>query len=114
MNSVKMSVAQNRHLGNPIVFTTEGGQHLFDGLDGNVVILDQKNELVHAIRHTLGQYASKHNEFEILTLPYDQIVTIKSNVSMNEINTFLDILKNDDVILNDEIDRIKNSLTSGK
>ena len=26
----------------------------------------------------------------------------------------LEILKNDDVILNDEIDRIKNSLTSGK
>ena len=42
ISGVMMSIITDRHLGNPIVFTLDDSQHLFDGLDGNVVILDQK------------------------------------------------------------------------
>lgn len=115
VNSMMMSVITDRHLGNPIIFTLDDGQHLIDGLDGNVVILDQKNELAHSIRYTLGQYSKSHNEFEIISFPYGKICSISSNLSKNDVESFLNKLKQDEVILDDiEIERIKNSLLINK
>lgn len=114
ISGVMMSIITDRHLGNPIVFTLDDSQHLFDGLDGNVVILDQKNEMAHAMRYTLGQYSKPKDELEIVSFPYGKICSVSSNLSKKEAEAFLLKLKEDEVILEDEVERIKTSLLINK
>lgn len=68
-----------------------GVELFYDGLPGHTIVFDNENKVAHALRKTMTRRPDLGDpEYEIVTLNYDQIQTIRSFVDKNEIEEILD------------------------
>lgn len=98
MTSVDLMKIKERQKGAPLIITLAEGLVVVDGLPGNVVVLDQDNEIGHGFRLSNNQYADHSNMYEMTTFKYSNIAYVKTNISKAEMIEILGMLETDNVI----------------
>lgn len=104
MNANDIHIIKMRQGGRPKIVTIDEAMHMYDGINKNIIIFDQDNEIAHAIHPANSPYVQKTGDlkYEIESFKYERIVTIKSYMNEEDLNQLLDKLISDSVITEED------------
>lgn len=111
MNANDMHIIRTRQAGVPKIILIDEAIPMYDGLNDNIIIFDQDNEMAHSIHRANSPYVqqSKDLKYEVETFKYDSIVTVKSFMSEKDLSNMLDTLITESVITVEDKDGILES-----
>lgn len=95
----------------PKIICIESAGYMYDGIDKSVVILDQENEIGHTIFSSNNKYVYRNAEdYEVQSFKFENIMTINSFMNKDDIIHLLDELINDEVIDEEQKNKILKTL----